>query len=100
MPKLSGVNRKNNQAIVDLLSDIAKEQNATPAQIALAWNLAQKPYIVPIPGTTKIHRLEENIGATMLKLSPDEVNAITKAASKIEIVGERYPESAQRMINR
>lgn len=100
VPRFSGDNRKANQAIVDLLSEIATEKNATPAQIALAWNLAQKPYIVPIPGTTKLHRLEENIGAVSLNLSVEEVNAITEAASKIEIIGARYPESAQKMINR
>lgn len=86
--------------MVDLLLKIAKEKNASPAQIALAWNLAQKPYIVPIPGTTKLHRLEENIGATELHLSADELKMITEAASRIEIQGARYPEAAQKMINR
>ncbi len=100
VPRFSDENRKSNQAMVDLLSKIAKEKNATPAQIALAWNLAQKPYIVPIPGTTKLHRLEENIGAAELYLSADELKTITEAASRIEIQGARYPEAAQKMINR
>lgn len=100
VPRFSDENRKANQAMVDLLSKIAKEKNASPAQIALAWNLAQKPYIVPIPGTTKLHRLEENIGATELHLSADELKMINEAASRIEIQGARYPEAAQKMINR
>lgn len=100
VPRFSDENRKANQAMVDLLSQIAKEKNATPAQIALAWNLTQKPYIVPIPGTTKLHRLEENIGAVELHLSAGELKTITEAASKIEVQGARYPESAQKMINR
>ena len=100
VPRFSEENRRANQAMVDLVGKFAQQKNATPAQIALAWLLAQKPWIVPIPGTTKLHRLEENIGAVNVHLSPDEVRQLEIAASKIPIHGERYPESAQRMINR
>lgn len=100
VPRFSEENRKANQALVDLLGRIAKEQNATNAQIALAWLLAQKPWIVPIPGTTKIHRLEENIGAVSIMLSADELKEINDAVSKIEVKGARYSEQAQKMINR
>jgi len=82
---------------VDLLSDIAKRKNATPAQIALAWLLAQKPWIVPIPGTTKLSRLEENIGAAAIQLTADDLRELDNAASKITIHGARYPEELQRM---
>jgi aryl-alcohol dehydrogenase-like predicted oxidoreductase len=100
VPRFSEENRKANQVVVDLLSAIAKEKEATPAQIALAWLLAQKPWIVPIPGTTKLHRLEENLGAINLKLSQEELNHIGEATSKIEIKGERYSEGNQKMIDR
>jgi aryl-alcohol dehydrogenase-like predicted oxidoreductase len=100
VPRFSEENRKNNQAVVDLIASIGAEKEATPAQIALAWVLAQKPWIVPIPGTTKLHRLEENLGALNLELSPDDLIKIDEAASKIKIQGDRYPESAQKMINR
>jgi len=100
VPRFSEENRKANQAMVDLVAKFAQEKKATPAQIALAWLLAQKPWIVPIPGTTKLHRLEENIGAVNVQLSPDEVRQLEAAASKVPVQGERYPESAQRMINR
>ena len=100
VPRFSEENRKANQAMVDLVGKFAQEKKATPAQVALAWLLAQKPWIVPIPGTTKLHRLEENIGAVNVQLSPDEVRQLATAASKIAVHGERYPESAQRMINR
>jgi aryl-alcohol dehydrogenase-like predicted oxidoreductase len=100
VPRFSAEARKANQAMVDLLSSIAARKNATPAQIALAWLLAQKPWIVPIPGTTKLHRLEENLGAASLALHPAELQEINLAASAISIHGERYPESAQRMVNR
>ena len=100
VPRFSEENRRANQAMVELVGKFAQQKNATPAQIALAWLLAQKPWIVPIPGTTKLHRLEENIGAVNVHLSPDEVRQLEIAASKIPIHGERYPESAQRMINR
>ena len=99
-PRFSAENRKANLAVVDLLSAIAKEKNATPAQIALGWLLAQKPWIVPIPGTTKIHRLEENLGTLDIELSGEELQKIDEAASKIKIQGARYPESTQKMIDR
>lgn len=100
VPRFSEENRKANQAVVDLLTSIATEKEATPAQIALAWLLAQKPWIAPIPGTTKLHRLEENIGSINIELSAEDLQKINEAASKIEIRGERYSESAQKMINR
>ena len=100
VPRFSEENRRANQAMVDVVTRFAQEKKVTPAQIALAWLLAQKPWIVPIPGTTKLHRLEENLGAINVELSPEEVRQIETAASKIPVRGERYPESAQRMINR
>lgn len=100
VPRFSEENRKANQALVDLLGRIAKEKNATNAQIALAWLLAQKPWIVPIPGTTKVHRLEENVGAVTITLSPDDLKGIHNALSIIEVQGARYSEQAQKMINR
>lgn len=100
VPRFSEENRKANQALVDLLGKIAKEKNATNAQIALAWLLAQKPWIVPIPGTTKLHRLEENVGAANIALSVDDLKEINEALSTIEIQGARYSEQAQKMINR
>jgi aryl-alcohol dehydrogenase-like predicted oxidoreductase len=100
VPRFSEENRKANQALVDLLGRIAKEKNATNAQIALAWLLAQKPWIVPIPGTTKIHRLEENIGAASIMLSAGDLKEINDAVSKMEIKGARYSEQGQKMINR
>jgi len=98
VPRFSAEARKNNQALVDLLSKIALEKQATPAQIALAWLLAQKPWIVPIPGTTKLHRLEENLGGAELELTADDLNEIEKAASKITIDGARYPEQLQKLV--
>lgn len=100
VPRFSEENRKANQAVVDLLATIANEKEATTAQVALAWVLAQKPWIVPIPGTTKLHRLDENLGALNVALSSDDLNKIDEAVSKINIQGERYPEAAQKMINR
>ena len=100
VPRFSEENRKANQGLVDLLGKIAQEKNATSAQIALAWLLAQKPWIVPIPGTTKLHRLEENIGAAEIRLSDDDLKKIKDAVAQIEIVGARYPEQMQKMINR
>jgi aryl-alcohol dehydrogenase-like predicted oxidoreductase len=100
VPRFSEENRKANQALVDLLEKIAKEKVATNAQIALAWLLAQKPWIVPIPGTTKIHRLEENVGAASIILTTDDLKEIDEALSKIEVQGARYSEQAQKMINR
>ena len=97
LPRFSAEARKANQALVDLLKSIGESKNATPAQIALAWLLAQKPWIVPIPGTTKLNRLEENIGAVELDLSNDDLREIDNAASKITVEGERYPEQLQRM---
>lgn len=96
-PRFTEEARKANQAVVDLLHQIARRKDATPAQIALAWLLAQKPWIVPIPGTTKIHRLEENIGSTSVELSSDDLDQINAVASKIRIQGERLPESILRM---
>jgi len=100
VPRLSPENIKANMAFVDMLKLIAKRKNVTPAQIALAWLLAQKPWIVPIPGTTKIHRLEENLGALEVQLSPEDVKEITTASSKITVHGERYSEGSAKMINR
>jgi aryl-alcohol dehydrogenase-like predicted oxidoreductase len=100
VPRFSEDNRKANQGLVDLLSNIAKQQNATNAQIALAWLLAQKPWIVPIPGTTKITRLEENIGAAKVVLSSQDLSEIEAAVSKIEVQGHRYSEQAQKMIGK
>jgi aryl-alcohol dehydrogenase-like predicted oxidoreductase len=99
-PRFSPENRKANQTLVELLGRIAERKKATPAQVALAWLLAQKPWIVPIPGTTKLHRLEENVGAAALELTPDDLSDIETAASKIEVQGARYSEAAQRTINR
>lgn len=104
VPRFSAENRKANQAVVDLISDIARGKNATPAQIALAWVLAQQSIhnvgIVPIPGTTKLHRLEENLGAANVELTADDLREIDDAVSKLAIQGERYPAAAQKMINR
>src|SRR5690349_8287530 len=100
LPRFSPEARKANQVLVDLLEEIAKQKNATPAQIALAWLLAQKPWIVPIPGTTKLHRLEENIGAVDLELTPDDLLEIDRAASKITVHGDRYPEHMEKMTGR
>ncbi|MFZ1081819.1 MAG: aldo/keto reductase [Candidatus Kryptoniota bacterium] len=96
VPRFTAENRKANQALVDLLATIGKRKKATPAQIALAWLLAQKPWIVPIPGTTKLNRLEENIGAVSVELTPDDLREIEDAASKIMVQGARYPEELER----
>src|SRR5882724_2165701 len=95
-PRFTPEARKANQAFVDLLGTIAKQKNATPAQIALAWLLAQKPWIVPIPGTTKLSRLDENIGAVSVELTSDDLREIDSAASKIEVQGARYPKALER----
>ena len=100
LPRFTSEARKANQALVDLLGEIAKRKKATPAQIALAWLLAQKPWIVPIPGTTKLHRLEENIGAAAIELTPDDLREIESAASKIKVQGDRYPEHLEQMTGR
>ncbi|MGB2643532.1 MAG: aldo/keto reductase [Candidatus Acidiferrum sp.] len=97
VPRFSPENRKANQALVELLQTIAQRKNATPAQIALAWLLAQKPWMVPIPGTTKLHRLEENIGAVAVELSADDLRDIEASASKITVHGARYPEHIEKM---
>jgi len=100
LPRFTPEARKANQALVDLLGEIAKRKKATPAQIALAWLLAQKPWIVPIPGTTKLKRLEENIGAASIELTPDDLREIENAASKITVQGARYPEKLEQMTGR
>jgi aryl-alcohol dehydrogenase-like predicted oxidoreductase len=97
IPRFAPEARKANQTLVDLLGEIGKSKNATPAQIALAWLLAQKPWIVPIPGTTKLHRLEENNEAAAIELSPEDLQAIESAAEKIKVVGARYPEHLEKM---
>jgi len=100
IPRFTPENRKANQTLVDLLGKIGERKKATPAQIALAWLLAQKPWIVPIPGTTKLNRLEENIGAVAVELTPDDLREIESAASKITVHGARYPEQIERMTGR
>ena len=100
LPRFTPEARKANQALVDLLGEIAKRKNATPAQIALAWLLAQKPWIVPIPGTTKLKRLEENVGAVEIELTRDDLREIERAASQIEVQGARYPEHLEQMTGR
>jgi aryl-alcohol dehydrogenase-like predicted oxidoreductase len=100
VPRFSAENRKANQAVVDLVIKFAEQKKATPAQIALAWILAQKPWMVPIPGTTKLHRLEENIGAAALQLTPDDLRQIDNASSKISVQGARYPENLQKLVGR
>ena len=100
VPRFSAENRKTNQSLVEVLSGIAAEKKATNAQIALAWLLAQKPWIVPIPGTTKLHRLEENIGAAPITLSAEELQDIRSAISQITVQGERYPAQLQQRVNR
>jgi aryl-alcohol dehydrogenase-like predicted oxidoreductase len=100
VPRFSAENRKKNQVLVDLIRSIAATKKATPAQIALAWLLAQKPWIVPIPGTTKLHRLEENIHAAGIDLSPDDLREIDGVLGKVEIQGARYPERLQKLVGR
>jgi len=100
VPRFTEENRKANQSFVDLLGKFAQEKKATPAQIALAWLLAQKPWIVPIPGTTKLHRLEENIGAAAIELTSADLRQIDQAASKIQAHGARYPEQLQKLVGR
>ncbi|MEZ0373088.1 MAG: aldo/keto reductase [Candidatus Sericytochromatia bacterium] len=100
VPRFSEENRKANQALVDLLGRIAAEKGVTPAQLALAWLLAQKTWIVPIPGTTKLHRLEENLGATAVVLSPEDLREIDAAAAKIEVQGARYPAEMEKRVGR
>jgi aryl-alcohol dehydrogenase-like predicted oxidoreductase len=100
LPRFTPEARKANQALVDLLGEIATRKKATPAQIALAWLLAQKPFIVPIPGTTKRNRLEENLGAVEIDLTQDDLRDIENAASRIEVQGDRYPEHLEQMTGR
>jgi aryl-alcohol dehydrogenase-like predicted oxidoreductase len=100
IPRFTPENRRANQALVELLDKVAQRKKATPAQIALAWLLAQKPWIVPIPGTTKLHRLEENIGAVDIELTPDDLREIDSAASKITVQGARYSEQHERLTGR
>jgi aryl-alcohol dehydrogenase-like predicted oxidoreductase len=100
VPRFSEENRKANQALVDLLRSIATEKEATPAQVALSWLLAQKPWIAPIPGTTKLHRLTENLGGASVELTAGDLNNIKKAAEKIKIVGERYPQHLQKNVGK
>jgi len=100
VPRFTADNRKANQAMVDLLNSLAGKKDSSPARIALAWLLAQKPWIVPIPGTRKLERLEENIGAVKVELTPSDLREINEAASKIQIRGNRYPDSAARLVGK
>jgi aryl-alcohol dehydrogenase-like predicted oxidoreductase len=100
VPRFSAENRKANQALVDLIGKFAHQKKATPAQIALAWLLAQKPWIVPIPGTTKLHRLEENLGALNVELSHEDLQQLDATTAKIPVQGARYPEELQKLVNR
>ncbi|HTV55446.1 MAG TPA: aldo/keto reductase [Terriglobia bacterium] len=100
VPRFTAQNREANQALVELISQFAQQKKATPAQIALAWLLAQKPWIVPIPGTTRLHRLEENLAAVNIDLSPGDLRELETAASKIAVQGARYPEAMQKMVGR
>jgi aryl-alcohol dehydrogenase-like predicted oxidoreductase len=100
LPRFAPEARKANQTLIDLLKSIAERKNATPAQIALGWLLAQEPWIVPIPGTTKLHRLEENIGAADIELTAEDLREIDSAASQITVQGDRYPEQLEQMTGR
>src|SRR5271155_1566721 len=100
VPRFTPENRKANQSLADLICGFAQQKKVTPAQVALAWLLAQKPWIVPIPGTTKLHRLEENIGAVNVTLSPDELRELGTSAAKIPVQGARYPEELQKLVGR
>lgn len=100
VPRFTPENRKANQALVDVVARFAQERKATPAQVALAWLLAQKPWIVPIPGTSKLHRLEENISASEVELTQDDLRQLESASARIQVQGERYPEHLQKLINR
>lgn len=100
VPRFNPENRKANQALVDLIGRFAEQKKATPAQVALAWLLAQKPWIVPIPGTTKLHRLRENTGASSVQLTPEDLRELESAASKIPVQGARYPKQLQKLVGR
>ena len=100
LPRFTEENRKANQALVQVIMDFAEQKNATPAQVALAWLLAQRPWIVPIPGTTKLSRLEENLGGATVQLTTEDIHALEEASSAIQVQGDRYPETQARMIDR
>ncbi|HTS35309.1 MAG TPA: aldo/keto reductase [Candidatus Solibacter sp.] len=100
VPRFTEENRKANQSVVDLMAEFARQKKATPAQIALAWLLAQKPWIAPIPGTTKLHRLEENLGAVNVELSADDLRQLDAATSRMPVQGARYPEELQKLVGR
>ena len=100
VPRFSAEARKANQALVDLLGQIAEAKGVTPAQLALAWVLAQKPWIVPIPGTTKPHRLEENLGAAAVELTPDDLSHIGEMLARVQVQGDRYPPALQSLVGR
>jgi len=100
VPRFSEENRKANQALVDVIGKFAAQKKVTPAQVALAWLLARKPWIVPIPGTTKLHRLQENCGAASVELSPEDLRELESVASKITVQGARYPENLQKLVGR
>jgi aryl-alcohol dehydrogenase-like predicted oxidoreductase len=100
LPRFSAENRAANQAIVEVVTSFAERKKVTPAQVALAWLLARKPWIVPIPGTTKLSRLEENLGGASIQLTADDVRALDEASGAIEIVGERYPAALQKLVDR
>jgi aryl-alcohol dehydrogenase-like predicted oxidoreductase len=100
VPRFSPENRKANQALVDLVNLFAAQRNVTPAQISLAWLLAKKPWIVPISGTTKLARLEENLGAATVELDPDDIHALEEASSKIKLEGARYPKFHEQLVGR
>jgi aryl-alcohol dehydrogenase-like predicted oxidoreductase len=100
VPRFAPDARKANQALVDLINSFAEQKNGTPAQIALAWVLAQKPWIVPIPGTTKLHRLEENLGAVNVELTTDDLRELDNLTSKVKVQGARYGEGSQKLVNR
>jgi aryl-alcohol dehydrogenase-like predicted oxidoreductase len=100
LPRFTPEALKANQSLIDLLSSMGQRKKATPAQIALAWLLAQRPWIVPIPGTTKLHRLDENLGAVSVELTPDDLGDIANAASKLTVLGARYPEKMEQMTGR
>jgi aryl-alcohol dehydrogenase-like predicted oxidoreductase len=100
VPRFSLEARKANQALIDLIGKFAEQKGASPAQIALAWVLAQKPWLVPIPGTTKLHRLEENLGAVNIELTEDDLGELDRITSQIKVQGTRYAEAQQKMINR
>ena len=100
LPRFSPTNREANQALVDLIGRFAQQKKATPAQVALAWLLAQKPWIVPIPGTTKLHRLEENLGAVNVELTAEDLTQLDSATSRIPVQGERYPDDLQKLVGR